>query len=40
MSRPVQQLFGPIGNIPPGEAEAAYYEQLTLSAMGGVAQAK
>jgi transposase InsO family protein len=29
-----RRLFGPIGNIPPAEAEAAYYEQLTESTMG------
>jgi transposase InsO family protein len=32
--------FGPIGNILPAQAEAAYYEQLTGSTMGGVIQAK
>jgi putative transposase len=29
-----RRLFGPIGNIPPAEAEAAYYRQLAGSAMG------
>ncbi len=29
-----RRLFGPIGDIPPAEAEAAYYEQLAGSAIG------
>jgi putative transposase len=29
-----RRLLGPIGNIPPAEAEAAYYEQLAGSTMG------
>jgi putative transposase len=29
-----RRLFGPIGNIPPAEAEAAYYRQLAGSALG------
>jgi putative transposase len=29
-----RRLLGPIGDIPPAEAEAAYYEQLAGSTMG------
>jgi len=29
-----RRLFGPVGNIPPAEIEAAYYEQLAGSTMG------
>ena len=28
-----RRLLEPIGNIPPAEAEASYYQQLTESAM-------
>ena len=31
-----RRLLEPIGNVPPAEAEAAYYQQLTESAMPAV----